>query len=164
MALKGSTIISQFYGIEINDFAVTVAKTALWIAESQALQETENISPYLVAAPTVFLSARSKPLSPVPNMLNGDKPAEGGNLILTVDERDALLKGEPAAEKFLRPFMMGKDFIDSQAPLLPLARGRKSRRTQKMSANSKACRCREGISSCQQKVGHTEKSGYAYPL
>jgi len=35
--------ISQFYGIEINDFAVTVAKTALWIAESQMLKETEKI-------------------------------------------------------------------------------------------------------------------------
>ena len=35
--------ISQFYGIEINDFAVTVAKTALWIAESQMIAETEKI-------------------------------------------------------------------------------------------------------------------------
>ena len=35
--------ISHFYGIEINDFAVTVAKTALWIAESQMLKETEAI-------------------------------------------------------------------------------------------------------------------------
>lgn len=35
--------IHQFYGIEINDFAVTVAKTALWIAESQMMQETEEI-------------------------------------------------------------------------------------------------------------------------
>ena len=35
--------IGQFYGIEINDFAVTVAKTALWIAESQMLKETEDI-------------------------------------------------------------------------------------------------------------------------
>ncbi len=35
--------INQFYGIEINDFAVTVAKTALWIAESQMIQETEKI-------------------------------------------------------------------------------------------------------------------------
>lgn len=35
--------ISQFYGIEINDFAVTVAKTALWIAESQMMKETEGI-------------------------------------------------------------------------------------------------------------------------
>lgn len=35
--------IRNFYGIEINDFAVTVAKTALWIAESQMLAETESI-------------------------------------------------------------------------------------------------------------------------
>ena len=35
--------INQFYGIEINDFAVAVAKAALWIAESQMLRETEDI-------------------------------------------------------------------------------------------------------------------------
>lgn len=35
--------IRQFYGIEINDFAVTVAKTALWIAESQMMKQTEDI-------------------------------------------------------------------------------------------------------------------------
>ncbi|MBQ6295036.1 MAG: methylase [Firmicutes bacterium] len=35
--------IGQFYGIEINDFAVTVAQTALWIAENQMMQETETI-------------------------------------------------------------------------------------------------------------------------
>ena len=35
--------INQFHGIEINDFAVTVAKTALWIAESQMMTETEKI-------------------------------------------------------------------------------------------------------------------------
>lgn len=35
--------ISQFYGIEINDFAADVAKTALWIAESQMMKETEDV-------------------------------------------------------------------------------------------------------------------------
>ena len=35
--------INQFYGIEINDFAVTVATTALWISEAQMLRETERI-------------------------------------------------------------------------------------------------------------------------
>jgi type I restriction-modification system DNA methylase subunit len=35
--------INQFYGIEINDFAVKVATTALWIAESQTVKETEEI-------------------------------------------------------------------------------------------------------------------------
>lgn len=51
--LKGQTVlefanpvkvsIGQFAGIEINDFAVTVARTALWIAESQMIKETETI-------------------------------------------------------------------------------------------------------------------------
>lgn len=35
--------IQQFYGIEINDFAATVAKTALWIAESQMMKQTEDV-------------------------------------------------------------------------------------------------------------------------
>ena len=35
--------ISQFYGIEINDFAVTVGKTAMWIAESQMMKATEEL-------------------------------------------------------------------------------------------------------------------------
>lgn len=47
--------IGQFYGIEINDFAVTVAKTALWIAESQMMKETEEI----VNANIDFLPLRS---------------------------------------------------------------------------------------------------------
>lgn len=47
--------ISQFYGIEINDFAVTVARTALWIAESQMMKETENI----VHMPLEFLPLKT---------------------------------------------------------------------------------------------------------
>lgn len=47
--------IGQFYGIEINDFAVTVAKTALWIAESQMMHETEEI----VERPLNFLPLKS---------------------------------------------------------------------------------------------------------
>lgn len=47
--------IGQFYGIEINDFAATVAKTALWIAESQMMKQTEDI----VHMPLDFLPLRS---------------------------------------------------------------------------------------------------------
>ena len=47
--------ISQFYGIEINDFAVTVAKTALWIAESQMMKETETI----ISIPLNFLPLKT---------------------------------------------------------------------------------------------------------
>ena len=47
--------INQFYGIEINDFAVSVAKTALWIAESQMLAETAE----LLRRPLDFLPLKS---------------------------------------------------------------------------------------------------------
>ena len=55
--------ISQFYGIEINDFACTVAKTALWIAESQMMKETEDI----IHAPLDFL-----PLKSYANVIQGN--------------------------------------------------------------------------------------------
>ncbi len=55
--------ISQFYGIEINDFAVTVAKTALWIAESQMMKETEDV----VLMPLDFL-----PLKTNANIVEGN--------------------------------------------------------------------------------------------
>lgn len=50
-----SVSIGQFYGIEVNDFAVSVAKTALWIAESQMMRKTEDI----VQAPLDFLPLKS---------------------------------------------------------------------------------------------------------
>lgn len=74
--------------------------------------KTSNISPYLIDIPTVFIEARRKALYNVPTLQNGGKPADGGNLILTECEKDNLLKSEPQAAKFLRPYMMGKDFID----------------------------------------------------
>ena len=55
--------IGQFYGIEINDFAVTVAKTALWIAESQMMKETEDI---------VMMSLDFLPLKSYANIIEGN--------------------------------------------------------------------------------------------
>lgn len=40
--------IHQFFGIEINDFAVSVATTALWIAEQQMMQETQKIASFII--------------------------------------------------------------------------------------------------------------------
>lgn len=55
--------IHQFYGIEINDFAVTVAKTALWIAESQMMKATEDI---------VNMSLDFLPLKSYANIVEGN--------------------------------------------------------------------------------------------
>lgn len=71
----------------------------------------DNINAYLVNAETVFIEARNHPISDVPVLQNGGKPTEGGFLILTKEEKEELLKNEPQAETFIRPYMMGKDFI-----------------------------------------------------
>ena len=51
------------------------------------------------------------PICNVPMLLNGGKPTEGGHLILTEEEKNHLLSTEPQAKVFIRPYMMGKDFI-----------------------------------------------------
>ena len=71
-----------------------------------------GINGYLLDAPCIWIENHSKPLSSSPILLNGGKPTEGGNLILTNEEKMEYVKIEPQGEKFLRPFMMGKDFIN----------------------------------------------------
>jgi len=71
-----------------------------------------NINPYLVDAPNVVVPNRSQPICDVPKMAWGNKPTDGGHLILSPDEREVLLKDEPGAAKFIRPYMSGGDFIN----------------------------------------------------
>ena len=70
-----------------------------------------DINGYLLDAPTIFIDKNSKPLCDVPLMIRGSSPVDDRNLILTNEEKEEYLKKEPQGEKFIRPFMMGKDFI-----------------------------------------------------
>lgn len=74
-------------------------------------REAENINAYLTDAPNISIQSRNKPLCDVPTLQNGGKPTEGGYLILTEEDKDELLNKYPQAKRFLRPYMMGKDFI-----------------------------------------------------
>lgn len=71
-----------------------------------------NINGYLLDAPNVFIEKNSKPLCDVPPMIRGSSPIDDGNLLLTIEEKDLYLQKEPQGEKYLRPFMMGKDFLE----------------------------------------------------
>ncbi len=81
------------------------------IYTADRFQETDNINAYLVDAHNIFIEARGKAICDVSLLQNGGKPTEGGFLILTEEEKNDLLKTEPQAESFIRPYMMGKDFI-----------------------------------------------------
>lgn len=72
----------------------------------------KDINPYLVEGKPVFIEARRKPICDVPVFVRGSQPTDDGNFIFTAEEKNVFLAKEPQAEKFIRPFMMGKDFID----------------------------------------------------
>ena len=95
--------ISQFYGIEINDFAVTVAKTALWIAESQMMKETEDV----VLMPLDFLPLKTnasivegnallmdwnkfRPAGSLPYIQMGNPPFVGARLMNEAQKDDVI--------------------------------------------------------------------------
>ena len=74
-------------------------------------ETVKNISPYLIDSPTVFIEKRNKPFDGLPSFVRGCQPTDDGNFILTEEEKNDLLNKEPQAIIFIRPFMMGKDFI-----------------------------------------------------
>jgi len=74
----------------------------------------KNINPYLVDAPDVLIASRSKPICDVPIMYLGNKPADGGHLILTSTEKDALLAQEPQAEKLIKRYIGAVEFINGK--------------------------------------------------
>ena len=87
--------INQFYGIEINDFACTVAKTALWIAEAQMQEETENI----LEKPLGFF-----PLKSNSNIHEGNALTLDWNEVVPKDRLNFIMGNPP----FLGARVMGK--------------------------------------------------------
>ena len=74
--------------------------------------KVNRINPYLLDAPDILVVARSTPLCGSQIMINGSIPADGGNLILSLDGKVSLLAKEPQAEKWIRPFIGADDFIN----------------------------------------------------
>jgi hypothetical protein len=75
----------------------------------------KRINAYLVDAPDVLLNKRRTPICKVPEMTNGSKPTDGGHLLLDDTEKVRLLKVEPQAEKWIRPFLGAEEFINRKA-------------------------------------------------
>ena len=91
--------IGQFYGIEINDFAVTVAKTALWIAESQMMRETEDI---------LQINLDFLPLKSYANIVEGNALRTDWETVVPKDKLDYIMGNPP----FVGARLMGKEQKD----------------------------------------------------
>ena len=76
------------------------------------LIRAKNINPYLVDASNLIIPNRNKPICNVPAMMYGSKPTDGGYFLLTQEEKTEFLKKEPDSEKFIKPFISAKEFLN----------------------------------------------------
>ena len=76
--------------------------------------KANNINPYLVDAISVFLEKNRITLqNNSPLMAKGSIPYDGGFLLFNEDEKNEFLSKEPQAQKFIRPFLGGEEFINN---------------------------------------------------
>ena len=81
---------------------------------SPSITKCNNISPYLVEGSDLVLPSRTDSRTGLPQMTKGSQPTDGGFLILSAEARDELLAQDPIAEKWIRPYMGGEDFINGK--------------------------------------------------
>ncbi|EEW1691344.1 TPA: class I SAM-dependent DNA methyltransferase [Escherichia coli] len=78
-------------------------------------KQVSNISPYLVEGSNVAVVAQTKPLvEGVPTLLFGNKPTDGGNLLLDRTELDALLEKEPKASCWIKKVLGADEFLNGK--------------------------------------------------
>ena len=85
----------------------------IYLNDSQYIAAS-NINGYLIDAPDVFVESRKKPLSPVPEMLFGSMPNDGGNFILNEEEAVAMKVKYHESERFIKEFLGAEEFINNK--------------------------------------------------
>lgn len=90
-----------------------------WLFDYETLKsephsiKANQISPYLVDAANVVLENRRSPIYPVPPIVFGSMPNDGGYLLLSTVEKQALLAREPKADRWLRRLLGSDEFINN---------------------------------------------------
>ncbi len=75
-------------------------------------ENVKCISPYLIKNSNTIVFPRSKPFQKLPALVMGNKPADGGNLILNKEEIDYLINAYPESRKFIKTYISADDFIN----------------------------------------------------
>lgn len=95
-------------------FSEAANAAARIIYDEGSVQKVENINAYLVEAPDIFIESNKLPLCDVPKMTTGNRPADGGHLIIEAAEYDEFVKKEPAALKYIKKLTGAAEFINNK--------------------------------------------------
>lgn len=90
-----------------------IGKAQKYLYDGERMQIVENINPYLIDAPDIFITSKTSPICNVPTMVYGSKPTDGGFLFLSEDEYDNIKNTEPQIEKYIKKFLGASEFINN---------------------------------------------------
>lgn len=77
-------------------------------------QSVANISPYLIPGSNLAIEARRTPICNIPEMVFGNMPNDGGHLILTTYEKNALLEKDATSEKWIKRLLGSEEFLNGK--------------------------------------------------
>ncbi|MGQ3491253.1 DNA methyltransferase [Limosilactobacillus mucosae] len=98
--------------VVIIGFSQVNSENKFLVDENGNKHQVAQINPYLIPLKNIFIEKHSKPIQNVPIMVSGNRPADGGHLILSQEEADKLIDTEPKAKKYIKRFMMGNEFLN----------------------------------------------------
>lgn len=83
--------------------------------KGEALEKkVRNINPYLVEGKDLTIEKRRKPLCDVPHISFGSMPNDGGNFLLTDEEKERLILDEPLSDKYIKPLLSAREFLNGK--------------------------------------------------
>lgn len=121
-------------------------------------KNTKNINPYLMATDNLFIESRRQAISIVPEIAKGFQATDNGYLILNEEEKNELIKKEPGAAKWIRPYSMGFEFINNIPRYCLWLVNISPNELQKLPNIKKR------VTACREWRSNATKSGDAYKL
>ena len=100
--------------VVIIGFSKNQSIKATILKDDGTVEVVPEINPYLLAAPTVLVGSRSKPLSIVPEIEYGSMPIDDGHLILDENEKDEIAKESPRAAELIRQYIGGNELLNNK--------------------------------------------------
>lgn len=75
-------------------------------------KDVQFINSYLIQAQQILIERTSKSISDLPAMIKGNQPTDGGHFVLTLDDKEKLLRESPSSEKFIKSYIGSSEFIN----------------------------------------------------
>lgn len=90
------------------------SKNSKTIYSNNLIRKVDSINAYLITGSNTIIYRRSNSLSNFPEMSFGNMPNDGGGLILSKNEKEQLLKQNPASDKFIKKLLGSQEYIRGQ--------------------------------------------------